>query len=56
MSRTWTNSRGSTFQSGIGGTYGVNAGDQQCDVEVDEDEDYEEHEPPEKNEYYDDWR
>ena len=50
----WTNRSGKMFQSSSGGTYGVNNGDPQCDVEVGED--YEEHEPPEKNEYYDDWR
>jgi hypothetical protein len=38
MSRIWTNSRGNMFQSGIGGTYPVNNGDPQCDVEFDDNE------------------
>ena len=39
MNRIWTNSRGDMFQSSIGGTYPVNNGDPQCDVEFEEDDD-----------------
>ena len=39
MNRIWTNSRGDMFQSSIGGTYPVNIGDPQCDVEFEEDVD-----------------
>jgi hypothetical protein len=39
MNRIWTNSRGNMFQSGIGGTYPVNNGDPQCDVDLEEEED-----------------
>jgi len=50
MNRIWTNSRGNMFQSSIGGTYPVNNGDPQCDVDFDEDEDEEEEAPAEDEE------
>ena len=34
----WTNRSGKMFQSSSGGTYGVNNGDPQCDVDFEEEE------------------